>query len=298
MAICPKCQKKLKLWHVSQYCPYCGTNIVFHSFETNFEKDRRLAEMSLANFRVKLEKAKKAYLPGWPQKLKIAACILPLAGLFVPLGGMNVKMGWYEDALWFWALDLVYNAFMGKGYFGAFGSFGDAPVFGPAVTALRTAMLCCAVAALCAVGILLTELFCFAGNKRTGAVITAFSLLGAGATAAEYAFCRAAVNAAPVGSVFSGYLNGPLFLVPLLLFAFAAFAAILCLKKPPVIAVSEGDRLRLDYREKLRRGEIDLLDVPAPIYESEEDRLEKEKLIRGAYHMDEVKEAEEVSGNG
>ena len=298
MANCPKCNKKLRIWHVSQYCPYCGTNIVFHSFETNFEKDRRLAEMSLANFRVKLEKAKKAYLSGWPQKLKIAACILPLAGLFVPLGGMNVKTGWYEDSVLFWALDLVYNAFMGKGYFGAFGSFGDAPVFGEAVTALRTAMLCCTVAALCAVGILLTELFCFAGNKRTGAVIAAFSVLGAGATAAEYVFCGAAVRAAPVGGVFSGYLNGPLFLVPLLLFAFAGAAAVLCLKKPPVVAVSEGDRLRLDYREKLRRGEIDLLDVPAPIYESEEDRREKEKLIRGAYHMDEVKEAEEVSGNG
>ncbi len=298
MAICPKCQKKLKLWHVSQYCPYCGTNIVFHSFEANFEKDRRLAEMSLAGFRVKMEKLKKSYLSGWPQKLKIAACILPLAGLFIPLGGMNVKMGWYEDSLRFWALDLAYNAFTGKGYFSAFASFGDAPVFGAAVTALRTAMLCCAVAALCAVGILLTELFCFAGNKRTGAVITAFSLLGAGATVAEYAFCRAAVNAAPAGSVFSGYLNGPLFLVPLLLFAFAGAAAVLCLKKPPVVIVSEGDRLRLDYREKLRRGEIDLLDVPAPIYESEEDRLEKEKLIRGAYHMDEVKEAEEVSDNG
>ena len=74
MAVCPKCRKKLKIWHVSQYCPYCGTNIVFHSFETNFEKDKRIAEMSLANFRVKLEKAKKAYVSGWPQKLKIAAC--------------------------------------------------------------------------------------------------------------------------------------------------------------------------------------------------------------------------------
>ena len=285
MAVCPRCQKKLKLWHVSQYCPYCGTNIVFQSFEANFEKDRRLAEMSLAGFRVKMEKLKKAYLSGWPQKLKIAACVLPLAGLFAPLGGMNVKMGWYEDSLWFWALDLVYNAFMGKGYFGAFGSFGDAPVFGMAVT-------------LCAVGILLTELFCFAGNKRTGAVITAFSAVGIGASVAEYVFCRAAVNAAPVGSVFAGYLNGPVFLVPVLLFAFAGVAAVLCLKKPPVITVSKGDALRLAYREKLRRGEIALTDIPAPIYESEEERKEKEKLIRGAYHMDDVKEAEEVSGNG
>ena len=295
MAICPKCQKKLKIWHVSQYCPYCGTNIVFHSFETNFEKDKRVAEMSLANFRVKLEKAKKAYLSGWPQKLKIAACVLPLAGLFLPLGGMNVKMGWYEDSLWFWALDLVYNAFMGKGYFGAFATFGDAAVFGVAVTALRTAMLCCAVAAVCAVVILLTELFCFSGNKRTGAVITAFSLLGIGATVAEYVFCRAAVNAAPAGSVFSGYLNGPVFLVPALLFAFAGFAAVLCLKKPPVISVSEGDALRLSYREKLQKGEIDLLEIPSPIYESEADKAEKEKLIRGAYHMD---DAEEAKDNG
>ena len=298
MAICPKCQKKLKLWHVSQYCPYCGTNIVFQSFEANFEKDRRMAEMSMAGFRVTMEKIKKAYLSGWPQKLKIAACVLPLAGLFIPLGGMHVSTGWYEDSLLFWALDLVYNGFMGKGYFNAFASFGDAPVFGAAVTALRTAMLCCAVAALCAVGILLTELFCFAGNKRTGVVITAFSLLGIGATVAEYVFCGAAVRAAPAGSVFSGYLNGPVFVVPALLFAFAAFAAILCLKKPPVITVSEGDALRLDYREKLRRGEITIMDVPAPIYESEEDRQEKEKLIRGAYHMDEVKETEEVNGNG
>ena len=295
MAICPKCQKKLRLWHISQYCPYCGTNIVFHSFETNFEKDRRLAEMSLAGFRVKMEKLKKAYLSGWPQKLKIAACVLPLAGLFIPLGGMTVKTGWYEDSVLFWALDLVYNAFMGKGYFGAFGSFSDAPVFGAAVAALRTAMLCCAVAALCAVGILLTELFCFAGNKRTGVVITAFSVLGIGATVAEYVFCGAAVRAAPGGDVLSGHLNGPVFVIPVLLFAFAAFAAILCLKKPPVIVVSEGDRLRLDYREKLRKGEIGLLDIPAPIFESEEEKAEKEKLIRGAYHMD---DAEEAKDNG
>ena len=295
MANCPKCQKKLQIWHVSQYCPYCGTNIVFHSFETNFEKDKRLAEMSLANFRVKLEKAKKAYLSGWPQKLKIAACVLPLAGLFVPMGSAAADTSLYGRSFTFWVMDLVYNGFMGEGWFNKFGALTGAPVFGAAAAAMRTAMLCCAVMAVCAVVILLTELCCFAGNKRTGAVITAFSVIGAGAAIAERAFCGSAVKAAAdSGGALTGSVNA-LFIVPVLLFGFAAFAAIMCLKKPPVITVSEGDALRLSYREKLQKGEIELLDIPSPIYESEEDKAEKEKLIKGAYHMD---EAEEASENG
>lgn len=295
MAICPKCQKKLKIWHVSQYCPYCGTNIVFHSFETNFEKDKRVAEMSLADFRVKLEKAKKAYLSGWPQKLKIAACVLPLAGLFIPMGSAAADTALYSKSFTFWAMDLVYNGFMGEGYFNRFASLAGSPVFGEAAAAMRTAMLCCAAMAVCAVVILLTELFCFAGNKRTGVVITAFSVIGAGAAIAQRIFCGAAVKAAASsGGALTGSVN-LLFVFPVLLFALAAFAAVLCLKKPPVVTVSEGDALRLSYREKLQKGEIELLEIPSPIYESEEEKAEKEKLIRGAYHMDET---EEVSENG
>ena len=295
MANCPKCHKKLKIWHVSQYCPYCGTNIVFHSFEANFEKDKRLAEMSLAAFRVKLEKAKKAYLSGWPQKIKIAACVLPLAGLFVPIGSAAADTALYGKSFTFWVMDLVYNGFTGENYFNRFAAFTQAPVFGAAAAAMRGAMLCCAVMAACAAVVLFTELFCFAGNKRTGGVITAFSVIGAGAAVAERVFCGAAVRAANAsGGALTGSVNA-LFPIPVLLFAFAAVMAILCLKHPPVIEVKEGDKLRMEYREKLQKGEIELLDIPSPIYESEEDRKEKERLIRGAYHMD---EAEEASENG
>ena len=295
MAACPKCGKKLKLWHISQYCPYCGANIVFNSFEANFEKYKRVAEMSLAGFRVKLEKAKKAYVSGLPQKLKIAACVLPLAGLFVPMGSAAADTALYGKTFTFWALDLIYNGFLGEGYFSRFAALTGAPVFGAAASAMRWAMLCCAVMAVCALGLFFTELFCFAGNKRTGAAIIAFSVLGAGAAVAERIFCGGVVRAARAsGGALTGSVN-LLFLIPVLLFAFAAFTAVWCLKKPPVIVVAEGDRLRLEYREKLRKGEISLMEIPSPIYESEKDKKEKEMLIRGAYHMD---EAQEVNANG
>lgn len=293
MAVCPKCNKKLRIWHISQYCPYCGTNVVFHSFQPQFEKDRRIAEMSIGSFRVKLEKVKKAFLSGVPQKLKIAACILPLVGLFVPLGSFAVNSSLYEKKLTFWALDMVYNAFMGEGYFAVAGEFASDPVFGAACSALKTAMLCFAVMALAAVGILLCELLCFAGNKRTGVSIAAFSAVGiAGAAAAKIA-CSNAAACATDGLITAS--SNILFIVPVLLFAFAAFSAIWAVKDPPVYEFKEGDELRDDYYKKYKKGEIELMAIPAPIYESEEERLEKEKLIKGAYQMD---EAQEVKSDG
>ena len=288
MAVCPKCSKKLKLWNISQYCPYCGTNIVFNSFLPQFEKDRRVAEMSMGSFRVKLEKLKKAFLSGMPQKIKIAACILPLAGLFVPLGSFAVNSSLYEKKLTFWALDMVYNAFMGEGYFGMTGSFAGDPVFGAAASALKTAMLCFTVMGLAAVGIFLCELLCFTGNKRTGTAITAFSAIGiVGAVAVKIACSKVAACSSEALITASSNI---LFIVPVLLFAFAAFSAIWAMKNPPVYEFKEGDEERDEFYKKYKKGEIKLMDIPAPIHESEEDRQQKEKLIRGAYQMDEAEE--------
>lgn len=293
MAVCPKCSKKLKVWNISQYCPYCGTNIVFHSFLPQFEKDRRIAEMSIGSFRVKLEKVKKAFLSGTPQKLKIAACILPLAGLFVPLGSFSVNSALYEKKLTFWALDMVYNALMGEGYFGIAGSFAGDPVFGAAASALKLAMLCFVVMALTAVGIFLCELLCFAGNKRTGVAVTVFSAIGVIGTVAAKIACSKVAACSTEGLIAAS--SNIMFIVPILLFAFAAFAAIWAMKNPPVYEFKEGDEERDAYYKKYKKGEIDLMDIPAPIHESEEERKEKEKLIRGAYQMD---EAEEVKADG
>lgn len=286
MANCPKCKKKLRVWNVSQYCPYCNTNVVFGSFESQFEKDRRIAEMSIGSFRVFLERVKKAFISGKEQKLKIAACILPLAGLFLPFGSFSVETSLYSKKIMFWAMDLFYNAFLGEGTFSSLGLFASAPVFGAAVAALKTAMVCFAVAAVCAVAILLSELLCFTGNRRSAISICVFSVLGIAGTAASFAFCSSAAKAAAELTVVQAHANA-LFLIPVAFFAFAAAAAVLGLKHPPVYEFSEGDELRADYYRKYKHGEIALMDIPAPISESEEERAEREKLIKGAYNMGE-----------
>ncbi|MCQ2462972.1 MAG: hypothetical protein MJ177_06155 [Clostridia bacterium] len=284
MANCPKCKKKLHIWHISQYCPYCGTNIVFGSFEQQFEKDRRIAEMSVGSFRVFLEKVKKAFISGLVQKMKIAACILPLAGLFIPFGSFSVETAMYGKKITFWALDMVYNAFMGGGY-GELGFFSDAPVFASAAAALSNAMIFFAAAALCAVAVLLSELLCFTGNKRSGVSVAVFSVLGIAGTAGAKIFCSSAVKCAEGSQIMSASSN-ILFLVPILFFAFAAVCGILGIKNPPVYEFKEGDELRADYYKKYKKGEVALMDIPAPICETAEEKAQRENLIKGAYQME------------
>ena len=48
MADCPKCGTHVRVYQMSPYCKKCGVNLMFASFEGQFEKDRRIAEMSMA----------------------------------------------------------------------------------------------------------------------------------------------------------------------------------------------------------------------------------------------------------
>ena len=100
--------------------------------------------------------------------------------------------------------------------------------------------------------------------------------------------------AAETGSVVTASF-GFMFILAALLFAVPLVASVFTLKYPPVYNFREGDELRVEYRRKYKKGEIELLGIPAPIYESEADKEEKRRLISEAYNMGEEKEEVTVS---
>ena len=57
---CPKCGGEIPFYDLKPNCSHCGVNIMFANYEPQFQKDRRLAEMSGAHARVTIEKLKKA----------------------------------------------------------------------------------------------------------------------------------------------------------------------------------------------------------------------------------------------
>lgn len=296
MASCPKCRARLKLYQVSPYCPQCGVHVMYASFEGQFQKDRRMAEMTLANTRVNILKFKSAYLSGKPQKLRIAAVLLPLISLFLPLGSLSVSTPFYADSLRFSVLDLTYRGFFGDGLFAALAPLRGGAVYGDLARYLRLLMLAYTAFALCCVLILLLELLCFIGNRKVNVLLLVFSGLGCAAVVVSRVLAgRAVAAAALVGSTAQASVN-PLFLVCILLFVPAIVCALWCLRVPPVRDFSEGDLLRVDYYKKLKKKQIQLMDIPTPIFESEEERAEREKLIKKVYQLE--TEGEEVKFDG
>lgn len=285
MADCPKCGKHIKVWQMSPYCKSCGVHLMFASFEEQFQKDRRLAEMSMANFRYLLVKLKSAYVSGKAQKLKIASVFLPLIALLIPFGSFSVNTPVYSSEISFNLIGLFMGPFFFNGLFGKLDALSLSPVFGEALASLKTLMLIFAVAAVCAVVILLSELICFIGNKKVQITTIIFSVIGIIATVASGIFASSMSSLAR-GEALNISVSF-IFIVSALLFAVPLVNAVFCLKNPPVYKFREGDELRVEYRRKYKKGEIKLFDIPAPIYESEEDKRERQKLISEAYNMNE-----------
>ncbi len=283
MADCPKCKKHIKVWQMSPYCKSCGVHLMFASFEGQFQKDRRIAEMSMANFRYLLVKLKSAYASGKAQKLKIASVFFPLIALLIPFGSFCVNTPLYSSEIPFNIIGLFVGPFFLNGLFGKIDALSLSPVFGEALASLKTLMLIFAVAVVCAVVILLMELICFIGNKKVQITTIIFSVLGIISAAASGIFASS-MSSAVSGEALKISFSF-IFILSALLFAAPLVSSVFCLKQPPVYKFREGDELRVEYRRKYKKGEIKLLDIPAPIYESEEDKKERQKLISEAYNM-------------
>lgn len=293
MADCPKCGTHIKVYQMSPYCKNCGVHLMFASFEGQFQKDRRIAEMSMAFFRYNLTKFKSAYASGKAQIFRIIAALFPVIALFLPLGSLAIKTPVYSSSVNFNVLDLVYTPLFGNGLFMKLDTLSSTPVFGEIASLLKSFIIIYAVMAVSAVFILLLMIFCFIGNKKVSILTSVFSVIGAVFSVVLRISGSSLISTCEsIGSVAESNMN-ILFVIAAVMFIIPLIAAIFCLKNPPVYNFREGDEIRVEYRRKYRKGEIKLLDIPAPIYESEEDKKERQKLISEAYNINEEVTADE-----
>lgn len=287
MAQCPGCSARIKVYQMSPYCKKCGVHLMFASFEGQFQKDRRIAEMSMAFFRYNMVKLKSAYTSGKAQKFKIVAAFFPLIALLIPSGSLSLVTPVYSSHISFNVIDLFITPFFMNGLFGKLDALSVGPVFGEVASSLKVLMIVYALTAVSAIIILLLELFSFIGNKKVQVMTMIFSVVGVAGSVLLKVFTSSLISAAAGTGNIVNVESGLLFIVNALLFVVPFVSALICLKNPPVYKFRDGDELRVEYRRKYKKGVIDLMDIPAPIYESEEDKAERNRLVCEAYNMTE-----------
>ena len=85
MAYCPKCEKKLRIYHWRPECPYCGVNMVYYKSNDRLLAETELAEIEHARSQPGIDRAKASFFGSAPAIVRLLLSVLPIGALFLPL---------------------------------------------------------------------------------------------------------------------------------------------------------------------------------------------------------------------
>lgn len=85
MAICPKCEKKLKIYHWRPECPFCGVNMVYYNSNDRLLEETEQAEIEHALSQPGIDRAKASFFGSAPAIIRLILSVLPIGALFLPL---------------------------------------------------------------------------------------------------------------------------------------------------------------------------------------------------------------------
>lgn len=269
MSVCPKCGKKLRIFDISQFCPACGINMRFFNFEETFLREAKMAELSQAGLKVKLRNLKYSFSGSKWITAKLIVMLLPLLSLLIPSGTFSVSMPFLTNEAHFGILGLV-SAFTDGTIMYILGMTGSS-LAGVAFSALRNALICYVVIALCAVFCFVFSLIGFASIKHMQKVATVFAALGIAASVTDMILIASFTGTAKDALLVSGSFGFGL-IVSVLMFG-AVFTVNLMLWKIGIHPVyDEGVEERVAIYKKVKAGEINIDDLPQPVVETEETR--------------------------
>ncbi len=278
---CPKCGIEIKRFDLSPNCRNCGVNLTYFSQEKGLIHDAKLAELEFAGARIFVAKLKATFIDGKVQIARMVLTVLCIASLAVPFATVNVSIPLYSAEISAGAIG-AYNL-IANGVYLAISDFVKLP-FISQYACITSAMLGAFVLlALSTAIVFLSELLSFINIKKTAGLICIFSAASIFFAAAVFVLAiilRSMTDDVTFISVRLG-LGSAVSVI-----AFAAMLAIniFTIKKDFQPKISPNDILRSNTLKKVKSGEINIDDLPLPVFESPE---EKEKRLREYYEMQE-----------
>lgn len=283
MARCPKCNYKLRIIDIDQFCPNCKTNIRFYNFEENFYHEAKLSELSQAGMHCKIKRLKASFIGSKLTIARLIVMLLPLAAFLLPAASYSLVMPFSTTRFDLSILGLI-PLFTGGGL-GYINSMAGS-VVGEPFAALRNVTFIYLVPIVFAVFILITSILCFCSIKnmqKINCVLSIGGLLGSIASAVSI-FALAPEKSTELLTATRGFG---------LYAAMAMFAAVLVVnlllvKKGIPVEYAQGMEERVRIYRQYKAGEVRLEDLPQPVVETDETRAidaeiakQEEELLKG-----------------
>ena len=281
---CPKCGGEIPFYNLKPNCMHCGVNIMYFSQQEDLMRDAKRTELEGGAARMIIARVKAAFIGSKPAIFRMVLVVLAVAALVAPYGAARYTVPFFDGKFSVGIIGLI------QGFQN--GLLMKIPqLLGSALLAKQT--LAALVPAVFFVIVVLIDvlIFCalllgFLNLTSSTKFMMKASLAGmivcvvGQITAAVMKFTTPDSAVANVALGFGALASCAVFLAMFLLNRSM-------LKKGVEPVYKENDVKRRDMLKKVRAGEVDLDDLPLPVFESEEEHEERLKALEEALKAEE-----------
>ena len=294
MSTCPKCGRKLHLYNLSAYCPDCGTNLIMYGFEEDFYREAKMAELSQSVWSVRVSNLKASLIGSKWTVLRLVAAVLTLAAFLAPAANVALKLPFFEKSLPVSGLGL-YTGFS-DGTLSYLLTMTGNSLDSAGFSAFRALLFAYGFCVAAAVAVLLTSVLCFVSRKNMQKVTACAAAVGAVGCLVAFIVALVFAGACKKDLFLDGSVSFGLF-VNLAAFLFEGYVCLHLWRHGIPVVYKEGMVERAAIYRKVKKGEVDVNDLPQPVVETAETRKIAEEIAKAEQGMLEAAYASGVKAN-
>lgn len=267
---CPKCGAEIPFYDLKPNCRKCGVNILYYTQDYLLERDAKRTELDNAAARMVIAKIKAVFVGSLPAVMRMVFLLGAVCALMVPFGSVEYRLPFYSEELSIGLIGVIQSVMNGlllalPGYLKS-ALFSKATLGAVIVFAFFAAVL---IIDLVMFGIYLLS---FLSPDKTAKMLRNVSVIGCAVSLLAQAapiICKlAVVPETPYASFAFGFGGAVCFALHLIL----VIINVKMLKKGVEPVYREYDPKRKELLKKVKSGEVNLDDLPLPVFESEEER--------------------------
>ncbi len=262
---CPKCGGEIKRFDLAPNCKHCGVNIFYSQQKELLARDAKKCELEYASAHIIFAKLKANFIKGPLQILRIVAMLLAIGSIFIPFLTVGTTLEVINSKFTFSALG-IYSAFSD----GTLLLLLDLAEYTPAEAGLSLGFLGLMVLiVLAGFGVFVALVLSFLNIQKGARIMRILAIAGV-------VLCVAcAVLGFIIPSVFGGFLvaqSGVGAIVCCLVFVMIFVLNHLVIKNNITAETDELDIKRVEMRKRVKKGEVNIDDLPLPVFASPEKK--------------------------
>ena len=251
---------------------------MYYTQENDLARDAKRAELDFASARIVISKVKASYFGGKLPIIRLILLLLGIASFLIPVCTINFAIPFFNPEITVSGLG-AYNLYSDNLLL-SLPDYATGSMLGSVFKNVIILFAILVVAVLIAVSILVVYLLTWINLKKTSKAMAVLSFITAAVTL-SLQIASSAITSSMTSSYIAanssvgGIISAALFIV-------LGIINIKFAKKDITLKVHDFDFERKELLKKVKKGEVNLDDLPLPIFETEEEKKERIEALEKA----------------